>query len=218
MLVCVRQWQKIFCAISASASSAVNVLLFRLRRFRVITAIPPDLPYTPSVPDARYSHPLTALMAGFLASIGLETAPATITEPQFLPGLMLHHGRILIDESQLTWPGDLLHEAGHLAVIPAARRSLLHQNAGADPGEEMAAIAWSYAAALHLGIDPAVVFHAGGYRGGSQSILQNFSQRRYFGVPMLEYLGLAAPAAEAAALGVPPYPHMLKWVVENSSG
>lgn len=175
------------------------------------TILPPvPLPFH----DSRYSHPLTAQIAGFLGSIGLETAPAVIEEPQFLPWLMLHHGRLLIDESQLTWPGDLLHEAGHLAVIPAARRRLLHKDAGADPGEEMAAIAWSYAAALHLAISPALVFHAGGYKGASQSILQNFSQRRYFGVPMLEYLGLAAPPAEAAALDVPPYPHMLRWVLD----
>jgi hypothetical protein len=37
------------------------------------------------------------------------------------------------------------------------------------PGEEMAAIAWSYAACVHLGLEPTVVFHSDGYKGGSES-------------------------------------------------
>jgi len=76
----------------------------------------------------------------------------------------------------------------------------------------MAAIAWSYAAALYAGIDPAVVFHSGGYSGGSEAILTNFAQRRYFGVPVLEWLGLAADRKTADLLRVELYPHMLKWL------
>ena len=48
----------------------------------------------------------------------------------------------------------------------------------------MMAIAWSYAAAVHLGLDPAVVFHEAGYRGGSGSLIENFAQERYIGVPI----------------------------------
>jgi hypothetical protein len=151
-------------------------------------------------------------MAGFLAGIGLETAPVVFPEPGFLDGLMISHGVLFIDEARLAYPGDLLHEAGHLAVVPGERRKLLNGEIGSDPGEEMAAIAWSYAAALYLGIDPAVVFHSSGYSGGSQTILQNFSQERYFGVPMLEWLGLTADKKPAALLQVPPYPYMLKWL------
>jgi hypothetical protein len=166
----------------------------------------------PVFSDPRYASPLTSSMAGFLASIGLKTAPVVLPEAGFLDGLMINHGVLLIDEVRLVHPGDLLHEAGHLAVVPGAQRKLLYGNAGSDPGEEMAAIAWSYAAALYLGIDPAVVFHPKGYSGGSQAILLNFSQGRYFGVPMLEWLGLAADKNTAALLQVPRYPHMLKWL------
>src|ERR1044071_6519326 len=162
--------------------------------------------------DSRYANPFTARMAGFLASIGLETAPAVLTEAGFLDGLMISHGVLHIDEARLAYPGDLLHEAGHLAVVTGAQRKLLYGNAGSDPGEEMAAIAWSYAAALYLGIDPAVVFHPNGYSGGSQAILQNFSQGRYFGVPMLEWFGLTADKKTAALPQVSRYPHMLKWL------
>ena len=162
--------------------------------------------------DPRYANPLTSRMAGFLASIGLETAPAVLPEAAFLEGLKISHGVLLIDEVRLAYPGDLLHEAGHLAVVPGSQRKLLYRNAGSDPGEEMAAIAWSYAAALYLGIDPAVVFHPSGYSGGSQAILLNFSQGRYFGVPMLEWFGLTADKETAARLQVPPYPHIQKWL------
>jgi hypothetical protein len=166
----------------------------------------------PVFSDPRYANPLTSRMAGFLASIGLETAPVVLTEAGFLDGLMISHGVLLIDEVRLAYPGDLLHEAGHLAVVTVAQRKLLYGNAGNDPGEEMAAIAWSYAAALYLGIDPAVVFHPSGYAGGSQAILQNFSQGRYFGVPMLEWFGLTADKKTAALRQIPSYPHMLKWL------
>lgn len=153
-------------------------------------------------------------MAGFLAGVGLETAPAVFAEAGFLEGLMISHGVLLIHEARLTYPGDLLHEAGHLAVIPGEKRKRLSGSAGDDPGAEMAAIAWSYAAALHLEMDPAIVFHSGGYRRGSQTILENFSRGRYFGVPLLEWLGLTADKKNAALLQVPPYPHMLKWLME----
>ena len=156
-------------------------------------------------------------MAGFLAGIGLETVPCVFAEHGFrgfLDGLAIHGGVLLIHEPRLTWPGDLLHEAGHLAVVPAGKREQLSGSAGSDPGEEMAAIAWSYAAALYLEIDPAIVFHSGGYQGGSRAILENFSQGRYFGVPLLEWLGLTADKKNAAVLKVPPYPHMLKWLTE----
>jgi len=166
----------------------------------------------PVFSDPRYANPLTSRMAGFLASIGLETAPVVLPEAGFLDGLMISNGVLLIDEVRLAYPGDLLHEAGHLAVVPGAQRKLLYGNAGSDPGEEMAAIAWSYAAALYLGIDPAVVFHPNGYSGGSQAILLNFSQGRYFGVPMLEWFGLTADKKTAALLQVSQYPHMLKWL------
>jgi hypothetical protein len=76
----------------------------------------------------------------------------------------------------------------------------------------MAAIAWSYAAALHVGIDPAVVFHADGYRGGSAAILDNFSEGHFFGVPLLQWYGLTYDADQALRQGATPFPAMRQWV------
>jgi hypothetical protein len=40
-----------------------------------------------------------------------------------------------------------------------------------------------------LKLDPAVVFYAHGYRGGSDSIPENFREGRYIGLPFLQWIG-----------------------------
>lgn len=159
-----------------------------------------------------FTDPLTARIARFLQEIGLEVERCELTEPCFLPGVRVERGRVRIDEARLLYPGDLLHEAGHLAVMTAAERAGRQGDVGADLGEEIGAIAWSYAAALHLGIDPAVVFHPDGYRGASQGFLENFSKGRFAGVPLLQWMELTHEPKNAATAGVPPYPHMVKWL------
>ncbi|HKE24897.1 MAG TPA: hypothetical protein VKB88_21190, partial [Bryobacteraceae bacterium] len=119
-----------------------------------------------------------------------------------MPGIHVEHGVRLVDEGRLLYPGDLLHDAGHLAVTPSALRGPLSGTAGDEAGEEMAAIAWSYAAALHLKLDLTVVFHADGYQGGSHNIITTFSQRPYAGVPPAgpdESYGRALPGDDALA-------------------
>src|SRR5579883_3457209 len=107
----------------------------------------------------RNAGPLNAQIVQFLTDIGLTVRPGKVPNDAFLPGIAIMHGELLFDEVRMLYPGDLLHEAGHLAVLSPRQRKCIHLNVGSDPGEEMAAIAWSYAAALHLAIDPAVVFH-----------------------------------------------------------
>lgn len=161
---------------------------------------------------AEFLDPVTARIVAFLHQIGLEVRRGTIGEPTFLPGIAIVDGVLLVDEAQLDHPGDLLHEAGHLALKSPGERQAIHLNMGSDGGEEMGAIAWSYAAAIHLGLDPSVVFHDEGYRGSSQAIIENFGAGRYLGVPMLHYRDLAVEPRQAPALGLPPYPHMLRWL------
>jgi hypothetical protein len=136
----------------------------------------------------------------------------------FLPGIELHEGRLLVDESRLRWPGDLLHEAGHVAMAPSWARPRLSgaiDVPGLDTGSlEWAAIPWSYAAAVAIGIDPAEVFHGGGYHGHSPGLLTNFRLGVPIGVHHLVDAGMTAVGARAAELGVEPYPHMLRWLRE----
>lgn len=116
---------------------------------------------------------------------------------------------------KLRYPGDLLHEAGHLAMLKPSEHRASGPDMGGDGGLEMGAIAWSYAAAAHLELSPEVVFHDNGYRGSSSAIIDNFAGRRYFGVPILEWLGLAADTKLAEKLGVKPYPSMIRWLREE---
>jgi hypothetical protein len=165
---------------------------------------------------ATLRAPLAARIAGFVAEIGIEVAVAELPDDSFLPGVTLERGGLLVDEERLAYPGDLLHEAGHVAAAPAWARPSLSgaiDVPGLDTSSlEWAAIPWSYAAAVAIGIDPAVVFHEGGYRGHSPGLLATFAAGVPIGVHLLEAAGMTAGGPRAAALGVPPYPHMLRWL------
>lgn len=153
---------------------------------------------------------------GFLHEIGISTRYETIEGPCFLPGLLIENGQIIIDKNQLLFPGDILHEAGHIAVVPASERPTLNgamiEKREQREAEEMMAIAWSYAACIHLEIDPAFVFHDDGYKGGGSYIIENFSKKQYFGLPMLQWIGLTADESNAAIQNILPYPYMKKWM------
>ncbi len=159
-----------------------------------------------------------ATCISFLNEIGIETKFEKLDEPCFLPGLTIRNGNIIIDKETLSYPGDILHEAGHIAVVPAAERHTLSAAAiekrEQREAEEMMAIAWSYAACMHLGLDPYVVFHDDGYKGGGSYIADNFSNKNYFGLPMLQWKGMALDEVNAAKQNLPGYPCMLKWVLE----
>jgi hypothetical protein len=158
----------------------------------------------------KFADPLAERLVTFVRSIGIEVRVATLPEKTFLPGLDIRHGAILADEARLTYPGDILHEAGHLAVADPATRNA--PTLSPTDGDELTSIAWSYAALRHLELDPAIVFHDDGYKGGAASILENFTAGRYFGVPLLHTYGMTVEPRRAAAMGVEPYPHMLRWL------
>jgi len=157
-----------------------------------------------------FADPLTERLMAFVRGIGIEVRTATLPEKTVLPGLDIRHGAILVDEARMTHPGDILHEAGHLAVTDPAERNA--PTLSPTGGDEMTSIAWSYAALRHLELDPAIVLHDDGYKGGAASIIENFTAGRYFGVPLLQLYGMALEPNRAAASGVEPYPHMLRWL------
>jgi hypothetical protein len=136
----------------------------------------------------QFDDPVTNRIAVFLDSIGMGVHLAYIAEPTLLPGIKIEAGELLVDAARLNNPGDLLHEAGHIAVVPDLDRPHLYGDAGADGSAEMAALAWSYAACVHLGLDPSVVNYPDGL----------------IGVSLLQVWGLTG--------GVAPYPRMLRWM------
>lgn len=149
-------------------------------------------------------------MLAFVRRIGIPVSVAAV-ETSVLPGVTIVNGGLVVDRARLTWPGDLLHDAGHIAVTDPALRPTLNEVAD-DPAEEMAAMAWSYAAARALEIDPAIVFHPAGYRGSSEGVLAAYAAGGTLGQPMLRYWGMTSDERFAEADGRAPFPAMHRWL------
>jgi len=155
--------------------------------------------------------PLDRILS-FLSAIGIAVRERPLPAATFLPGIFIERGELVIDRAKLAHPGDLLHEAGHIAVMPPADRPALNDNIPTGPGEEMAAIAWSYAACRHLQLAPEIVFHPEGYKGASRSLLDNFADGRFLGVSLLQWYGLTRERPDES--GQPVYPAMIRWLRE----
>ena len=163
------------------------------------------------------AQPLEVII-NFLKSIGLSVIQEKIPGPAFLPGLCLKQGSLVIDIDKLQYPGDVLHEAGHLCTMPPDVRGTMDDTLPVNDlnnGGEILAIAWSYAACVYLRIDPHFVFHADGYKSGRASIVQNFAVGYYIGLPLLQWAGMAYDNNKAEEFNTLPYPHMIRWLREN---
>lgn len=138
----------------------------------------------------------------FLIRAGFDLEVASVEGLAFLPGLAIDRGRLLIDPQVPSYPGDLLHEAGHVAVLDPERRVQAAAVTN-DGGDEMAAIAWSVAAARAVGLPLEVLFHPQGYKGDSQNLIESFSEGQPFGVPLLIWWGMTSAAD---------FPAMQRWI------
>jgi len=118
-------------------------------------------------------------------------------------GIDIENGGLVIEERLLVKPADLLHEAGHIALTEPAKRAALDGTITSSAAEEIATIAWTWAAAMHLEIAPSEVFHVDVISGNGPTLLENFSTGHYVGVPWLQRLKLTTN-----------YPAMTRWVRE----
>ncbi len=165
----------------------------------------------------------------FLSAVGINCTAGEVPEDSFLPGVRIEAGQLIYDPDPLTSPGDLLHEAGHIAIVPARFRSQLSGNIDAclsalDPAgsinhTDLVPIAWSYTAALHAGIDPRLVFDAAGYgadKGNDIALILSQLQMGLFpGISMLAQIGLcSAPPPFGDGTDPQPYPIMKRWLVD----
>lgn len=144
----------------------------------------------------------------FLRNIGLRIEEGEVADDAFLPGIVIAAGAIRVDRSRLLSPGDLLHEAGHLALLDPTERANANGVFETEGGAEMAAIAWSYAASVHVGMPIETLFHDTGYRGSAASLRENFAAKRYIGVPILSWRGLLDGDVANNS-----YPKLARWLV-----
>ncbi|MDX2067074.1 MAG: hypothetical protein SFV55_01545 [Haliscomenobacter sp.] len=158
-------------------------------------------------------------ICSFFNEIGITWEQCTLPdEPTFLPGIKIDRGCLKFDLEKLKYPGDLLHEAGHLAVETPERRARMSDNVdeNQDPAAslEMAAVLWSYAALRYLNLPIEFVFHQEGYKGEADWLIEQFAQGSYLGLPLLQWMGLCYDERNAVSNNQAPFPHMIKWLRE----
>lgn len=154
----------------------------------------------------------------FLRSIGLtvEVSDEAAAPPEsFLPGVMVRNGGLVVYPG--AFPGDLLHEAGHLCTLCSPFRELADGNLSKafaeitrymranpegllkwpeDPVSRAAmqcsdpeATAWQYAAAQHIGLPDKWLFPKGSYAGNAATTLMALKTNSYMGINGLQAAG-----------------------------
>ncbi|TGD59570.1 hypothetical protein [Flavobacterium humi] len=152
----------------------------------------------------------------FLKEIGIRVIEKELDGTTFLPGLAIGPNYLIIDYQKLKYPGDILHEAGHLAVTPAAERKHIGTETMPEEwptqGDEIGAMLWSYAASCHLELAFDVVFHPNGYKGNSDWLIDSYKNKNYIGLPFLEWAGLTLGQDSALKEDKEPFPAMQQWL------
>lgn len=181
---------------------------------------------------------MLAKVVAWLEEIGLPVERAEVGAPgTFIHGIEIKNGGLRVADD--AFPGDVLHEAGHLCLLPSQFRSLadgsltaalkalmqyLRENPEGlfsypeDPlcrtalqYSDPEVTAWQYAAALHLELPEDWIFPQGSYLPeGHESILQRLKSNAYAGINGLQAMGWTALSSFSPAR--PKYPLLNKWV------
>lgn len=170
----------------------------------------------------------------FLSSIGIPVFKSTSTlkhgfENGVLDGVLIVNGEIHYNSKATI--SNILHEAGHLAVLPEQYRKLanhdiqkiqlqmLDESSGIDPESDLwraiiqtgdpEASAWAYAAGKHLGLPEKVIIEDTDYGDDNgKHIRLALSMNSYFGINGLRNSGMVE--------SVKKYPEMIRWVQPNT--
>lgn len=176
----------------------------------------------------------------FVRSIGLAVRDAGREEltGSFVPGIRIEAGGLVVDVENV-FPGDVLHEAGHLATIPEAFRPEANGTLGAvsrnmtryldahpeglacwpeDPlcrailqCGDTEATAWQYAAAQHIGLPDAWLFPPGSFDGNAEETLLRLKWGRDMGINGLQAAGWTKVHAHGNP-ALPLYPQLAFWL------
>lgn len=169
----------------------------------------------------------------FLQHIGLSTTVRAGTAG-FLPGVFIVSGGLWIDSGAAV--SDVLHEAGHLATLPAAFRPLARGDLRDVMARLMASLetvesdsmpmraamscgdpeatAWAWAAGCHLRLPARQVISDSDFGGDGAEIRVMLSLGAYAGIHGLAHGGFCVtrPGPLEAMAGLPAYPKLQRWL------
>lgn len=161
--------------------------------------------------QTAYRENLISTFHDFLEEIGIELREGEVPFDSFLPGVCIQTGSVVYDCHKLLYPGDILHEAGHIAVTDSSKRDNISGNVAevnsGKSAEEQAVLLWTWAAIRKTGIPPEVVFHPHGYKNASGSLIENFESGEFEGLDLLVWMKMARPAEERGG-----FPQMKSWL------
>lgn len=180
------------------------------------------------------SAPDIPTIFSFLRNIGLKVVEYPGASG-FTEGVDIKDGVLLVD-TDVVKPSNLLHEAGHLAIVPPEFRALFQTNVaggqeaafaaalqmGAEPDSPMLkavmqtsdpeATAWAWAAGKHLGIDDDRIILDEEYGDQGENIRVMLQIGRYAGIHGLANAGFCAVSkAVADYRDIPLYPALSMW-------
>ena len=192
----------------------------------------------PRSADSAQRQAWAAQCAEFVRSIGI---PVTFVEQPaggFLPHVRVCQGGLRVDPAH-AYPGDILHEAAHVAVVPAKFRALADGDLREvnramqewlethgdglstypeDPlcrailqADEQEATAWQFAAAQHIGLPDRWLFPPGSYEGNGPELLQQLKGNAHMGIHGLQAANWTAVRA-SSAMGRPVFPKLARWL------
>ncbi|MGP1715658.1 MAG: hypothetical protein ACTS9Y_00635 [Methylophilus sp.] len=162
------------------------------------------------------------IVNSFIESIGIKVIKVESLQNGFMDDIEIVNGSIYITTN--TQVSNLLHEAGHLAIIPANLRHMANgdldesfdgifkMTSHLDPEHPIQkvliqcsdpeATAWAWAIGQHLGIPDDQIIRDEDYDGEGKSIRWMLKCGKYFGIH-----GLAA----SGMTSVGSYPNMVIW-------
>lgn len=177
----------------------------------------------------------------FLNRVGIPAIAVTGDEAvakAFTPHVLIKNGTLEVDVDHV-FPGNILHEAGHLAIVPAPFRHLASGTLGAvqkamgayfeaNPGGMMVypedpicraimqcsdteATAWQFAAAQEVGLPDELLFPDDAFDGQGPENLQRLKANSYFGINGLQAAGWTRVRANPRST-VPVYPKLAFWL------
>jgi hypothetical protein len=187
---------------------------------------------TEDLQDAHPSSHWNRLIAAELATIGIEAEKRSHASG-FLDGIRIEKGRLLYSSDAP--PSNLLHEAGHLAIMPTAFRHLAEDRLSqvfAAMGEalqrrmdetgnpddpliraimqcsDMEATAWAWAFGVRVGLPHDIIILDSEYGGDGAGVRMQVSHGMYLGINGLRAAGMVQ--------SVRTYPQLSKWLQDAS--